>query len=110
MTKRLLSWDGSPHSAARWWHEDSEGWAIETVQEPSLLLDMNKAAQNHCDTHWSDRSAKLVARIPAIVIELWRTRYGLDYYSRDPDVQRKIDQLLDSNEWRWLRVDNSRLG
>lgn len=109
MTKRLLAWDGNPHGTATWWHEDGEGWAVETVQDATALLDMNKEAQNHCYPYFTDRSAKLVARIPLIVIELWRNRYGIDYYSRDPDVQRKVDDLLNSREWCWLRTDGSTL-
>ena len=90
------------------WHEDGEGnWAAEIVQDNTVLLDMNKEAQNHCDTHFSDRSAKLVARIPYSVIYKWLVDYGIDYFDPSPDTQRKVDSLLNSNEWRYLRVDNS---
>jgi hypothetical protein len=110
MSKRLLAWDGSPGGTATWWHEDGDGdWAIEMMQDVTALLDANKEAQNHCYPYFSDRSAKLVARIPHIVIELWRVRYGIDYYSPDPDVQKKVDQLLNSSEWCWLRVGGGTL-
>jgi hypothetical protein len=109
MTKRLLAWDGDPDGTAKYWHEDSEGWAVETVQDATALLDMNKEAQNHADTRFMDRSAKLVARIPFIIIEKWRNELGIDYWSRDPDMQRKVDDLLNSSEWRWLRTDESTL-
>jgi hypothetical protein len=51
----------------------------------------------------------MVARIPLIVIALWRNTLGIDYWSQDPAVQRKIDDLLNSNEWKWLRTDGSQL-
>jgi hypothetical protein len=109
MTRRLLGWDGTPHGTVKWWHENSEGWAVETVQDATDLLDLNKEAQNHHDTHFSDRSAKMVARIPFIIIEKWRNELGIDYWSRDPDMQRKVDDLLNSSEWKWLRTDESNL-
>jgi hypothetical protein len=109
MTKRLLGWDGDPNGTAKWWHEDGEGWAVETVQDATALLDLNKEIQNHHDTHFSDRSAKLVALIPLIIIEKWRNELGIDYWSRDPDMQRKVDALLNDPDWRWLRTDGSTL-
>lgn len=106
-SKRLLGYD-SLSGLAKYWHEDGEGnWAQEVVQDNTALLDANKEAQNHCDTHFHDRSAKLVARIPYSVIYKWLVDYGIDYFDMDPGVQRKVDDLLNSNEWRYLRVDES---
>jgi hypothetical protein len=107
MTKRLLGYD-SLSGLAKWWHEDGEGnWAQEVVQDNDALLDANKVAQNHCDTRMREGTARLVARIPYSVIYKWRVDYGIDYFDPDPAVQRKVDDLLNSNEWRYLRVDNS---
>jgi hypothetical protein len=105
VNKRLLGFDPDT-GLAKWWHEDGEGnWAQEIVQDNTALLDANKEAQNHCDTHFPDRSVKLVARIPYSVIYTWMVKYGVDYWN--PDHQDKVDSLLNSSEWRYLRTDGS---
>jgi hypothetical protein len=105
MTQRLLGFDPAT-GLAQWWIEDGEGnWAQKSSQDASPILDLNKEAQNHCNPYNADRDVRMVARIPLIVIALWRNQYGIDYWSQDPDVQRRIDRLLDDPEWRWLRVD-----
>lgn len=93
---------------AKFWHEDGEGnWAVESVQDVTAVLDANKEAQNHCSTFNDARDWKLVARIPLIIIDKWRNELGIDYWSNDPDMQRKVDDLLNSSEWRYLRTDSS---
>jgi hypothetical protein len=106
--KRILSWDGDPGGVVWWWHEDNAGnWAIEMVQDTTALLDFNVETQNHYDTNWSEGDGRLVARIPPVVVELWRKLYGVDYHSRDPDEQRKVDKLLNDLDWYKLRTDRS---
>lgn len=115
MSKKLIGHNGFDRAA--YWHEHGDGsWAIEAVQEDlQPLLDRNKVFQNHGDMRWGDEfgdmnlGVKMVATIPMVVIDLWRTKYGIDYFDPDPEVQKRIDRLLDSNEWRYLRTDNSRL-
>jgi hypothetical protein len=67
------------------------------------LLDLNKEAQNHCDPYNGERDVRMVARIPLIVIAKWRNELGVDYWN--PDHQDKVDELLNSTDWRWLRTD-----
>jgi hypothetical protein len=104
MTKRLLGWDEAT-GLAQWWHADSDDWAQEQVQFAAPILDLNKEAQNHCDPYNGERDVRMVARIPLIIIAKWRNELGIDYWSRDPDMQRKVDALLNDPEWRWLRTD-----
>lgn len=108
MSKRLLGWDGTEHGMATWWHENGEddGWSVEYVQDTADLLDLNKEAQNHCNPWNADRDVRMVARIPLIVITKWRNELGIDYWN--PDHQDAVNRLLDSSDWRWLRVDGSR--
>jgi hypothetical protein len=109
MTQRLLGFDPAT-GLAQWWIEDGEGnWAQKSSQVATPILDLNKEAQNHCDPYNAERDVRMVARIPLIVIALWRNTLGIDYWSQDPAVQRKIDDLLNSNEWKWLRTDGSQL-
>jgi hypothetical protein len=109
-TRRLLSWDGDPNSVATWWIDDDDGnWAVEVVQDTNALLNFNVERQNHYDMRWSDGDTRMVASIPHVVIELWKKLYGVDYYSRDPDMQRKVDKLLNDSDWYKLRTDGSTL-
>jgi hypothetical protein len=102
MTQRLLGWDHAT-GLAKWWHEDGDDWAQETVQHAVPILDLNKEAQNHCNPYNAERDVRMVTRIPLIIVEKWRNELGVDYWN--PDHQDKVDALLNSNEWRWLRTD-----
>ena len=103
MTQRLLDWNQET-GVASWWLEDAEGnWAKQSFQDTQRLLDLNKEAQNHCDPYNGERDVRMVARIPLIVIAKWRNELGVDYWN--PDHQDKIDELLNSADWRWLRTD-----
>ena len=104
MSQRLLGFDPAT-GLAQWWLEDGEGnWAQKSSQVVAPLLDLNKEAQNHCDPYNGARDVRMVARIPLIVIAKWRNELGVDYWN--PDHQDKVDELLNSADWRWLRTDS----
>jgi hypothetical protein len=116
VSRKLLSYNGFDRAA--YWHEHGDGsWAIEQVQaDLTPLLDRNKVYQNHGGgMKWGDEFGEMnldvrhVATIPWIVIEQWKRDYGIDYMDPDPEVQKRIDRLLDSNEYKWLRTDTSKL-
>lgn len=116
MSRKLLGHNGG--GRATYWHEHGDGsWAIEQVQaDLTQFLDANKVYQNHGDgMKWGDDygdlnlDVRMVARIPWIVIDDWRVKYGIDYFDPDPEVQKRIDRLLDSNEYKWLRTTTGRL-
>src|SRR6266508_3510998 len=105
MSQRLLGFDPAT-GLAQWWLEDGEGnWAQKSSQVVAPLLDLNKEAQNHCDPYNGERDVRMVARIPLIVIAKWRNELGVDYWN--PDHQDKVDELLNSADWRWLRTDGA---
>jgi hypothetical protein len=105
MSERLYGYD-SQSGLAKIWHEDGEGnWTVQYIQNNDILLDANKAASNHCDPYNADKSVRHVARISYSVIYKWLVDYGIDYFN--PDHQQAVDRLLDSNEWRYLRVDGA---
>ena len=81
------------------------GWAYETQQNIEPILDANKAAQNDVPAELKSIGAKRVASIPLVFIQKWFDEHGIDYWN--PDHQQKVDELLDSPEYRWLRTDDS---
>lgn len=83
------------------------GWAYETQQEVSPILDQNKAFQNDVPREMKQLGARRVASIPLVFIQKWYDELGIDYWN--PDHQQKVDELLDSSEYKWLRTDNSML-
>ncbi|MEO1042837.1 MAG: hypothetical protein AAFX52_11145 [Pseudomonadota bacterium] len=51
-----------------------------------------------------------VACIPEIVQLLWYNQYGVTVWDMsDPDMLKKVMRLLDDPEWKYLRVEQSRL-
>lgn len=89
--------------------ESTGDWAIERVADVQPIIDRNKELANH-GVHRKtpgDLDMRLVAEIPCEVIYLWLVRYGINALKREhwPAVKR----LLNSNEWRGLRTDNSYL-
>lgn len=84
-------------------------WCHETVQDCDPIVEANKEAQNHCSPWNADRTMRLEARIPLIFREVWIRRYGVDFLSPDPDMQRRVDRLLNDSEWRWMRTSNAQL-
>ena len=103
MAPRLLGYDHTT-GLAKWWHESGDGdWAQETVQDAVPILELNREAANHCNPYNAARDVRMVARIPHIIIAKWRNELGVDYWN--PDHQDKVDDLLNSNEWKWLRTD-----
>jgi hypothetical protein len=86
------------------------GWAYETIQHTTHdILDFNKERQNHYSATSQVNGDRLVASIPLIFVQKWLDDYGIDYWNPDPDMQKRVDRLLDDPEWKWLRTDNSTL-
>lgn len=120
MSRKLIGTNGIDR--ATYWHEHGDGsWAIEQVRaDTTPLYERNKVFQNHGNgMKWNDwhddglgdldLDVRHVATIGFDVIDKWFVEYGIDYFDPDPEVQKRIDRLLDSNEWRHLRTNNLKL-
>jgi hypothetical protein len=81
-------------------------WAYETIQNTDPIIEANKWNQSFNPIS-GNVPMKRVASIPVIFIEKWKRELGIDYWSKDPAMQRKVDALLNSSEWKWLRTDES---
>lgn len=89
---------------------------IQDTQALDAVLDRNQAMASTNDG-WSvegkSKSDKLLRRqatVPWDVINKWWDELGINYFSTDPDVQRKIDSLLDSSEYSKLRTADYTVG
>lgn len=81
-------------------------------QDVSAFLDFNKSRQVDAKGTFNRKGCwgTHVAHIPDIVMMQWFKDYGITAWDlSDPDMQKKVFSLLNSNEWSYLRVERSRL-
>ena len=78
-------------------------WVYQTIQDVEPILEANKAEQNSGVK--PSGTMRKVASIPLVLIVEWEKKYGLNFYNKDhwPGIKA----LLNSNEYRHLRTDNS---
>jgi hypothetical protein len=103
MSKRLLDFD--PNTGLKTFHsydETEDKTFVSYEQDVEPLLDRNKAAQMENTGRMGDMVH--VASIPSSVQLKWLIEHGVDITNKDhmPGVKR----LLNSNEWRYLKVRN----
>lgn len=105
MSKKLLDYD--PLTGIKTYHQYDHGTGlthIEEVQDCSSILERNKRLQN--DTSYSYNGKKVdwfhFATVPNTVLYKFMTDYGLDY--RNEDDLKKIERLLQSREYMYLRT------
>lgn len=71
------------------------------------IVDINKIEANHVNT---GRMGDLThaARIPTMVMYEWLTKYGVDAwkYSSCEETRRRVNKLLNSSDYRYLKVRN----
>ena len=110
MSRRFMDWQGDDTAAAYYLHETGGEIAVEMVQDLDPVFARTHAIREHLNPHSADKSLRMDAVIPAVVIEIWRKEYGVDFYQmNDPDQQRWIDKMLSSNEWYKLRTSKGTL-
>tara|TARA_A100000172_G_scaffold7502_1_gene4126 strand:+ start:124 stop:447 length:324 start_codon:yes stop_codon:yes gene_type:complete len=91
----------NPSDVRQYFHYDEAEDKSTVYQEQDVepILRANKIEMNHIDQ--SGNFMKHVACIPRIVIEQWR-KEGLNFF--DPNDWKKIQQKLNSNEFRYFRT------
>lgn len=103
MSERLF--DHDPYSGMTTWHSYDE--ATDTTffryeQDTSAILDFNKEAQAESFDKRSDMWH--AAKVPNVIIMKWLTEHGVDFWNKDH--QDGVRRLLNSNEYRYLRVNH----
>lgn len=88
---------------------------VRRTQDTTAYLDANRAERNEAPT-WrpyasgrKDKSMRKVASIPLIVIEQWM-REGVNIFDPSPEMQKKVAEKLNSNEFQGLRTYPGRVG
>lgn len=102
--ERLLDFD--PSTGMKTWFSSSDDdggtWNLRYEQDASSLLDACKEAQAES---WDKRSEMWhAASVPTVVMMEWMTKHGVRAW--DPDHKDGVKRLLNSDEYRHLRVRN----
>ena len=68
------------------------------------IIDQNKREANHFATGRMGDMER-AARIPIEVMYEWKVKFDVDAwrYASDPDVEKKVNQLLNSSDYRYLK-------
>jgi hypothetical protein len=82
-------------------------FGVERRDNVAPLLEHNKFQQNNPEFQSRGHRRK-VADIPGGLYQLWKTVLG-DPTSGDPEVLKRWDAKLNSNEWRHLRTNTERI-
>ena len=101
--ERLLDYD--PVSGEKqWFSEDDNGECfIRYEQDISAVLDYNKERQANNDL---DKRAEMwhAATIPNVILMEWKNKHGVEFWNADHKAG--VKRLLNSDEYRYLRVNN----
>lgn len=86
-----------------WISTDSDGNSfIRYEQDTAPILDFNKEMQNDGFDKRSDYWH--AAKIPNSILMKWAIEHGVEFWN--PDHKDGVKRLLNSNEYRYLRVNN----
>lgn len=109
---RDTEYDDFTGITTKYWIDKSNGdLTIERIEDVESILQHNKQlqAENHNKSFINDSSwGHKVADIPNIVIEQW-LKEGIDLFSTDPDMKKKVLRKLQDPSYRYLRTMNTRL-
>lgn len=71
-------------------------------KDTQIILEANKAAASQATGRMGDMVH--AASIPAEVQFLWWDKYRINSWSPNEDDRKRIKKLLNSSEWRYLKV------
>jgi hypothetical protein len=85
---------------------------IKRTQDTTGYLEQNRREFNEAPTwrpYAGPRAMRKVASIPNIVVEQWM-REGVNILDPSPEMQKKVAEKLNSNEYAYLRTYPGRVG
>lgn len=102
MSLRLFDHDHET-GITEWFEDTPDGFRIHYHQDAEPIVELNKAKQSAGRAYYAqDNEMWKVASIPIVVQYQWMTQHGVDLMNRDH--WPKVRQLLNSNEWRYLKT------
>ena len=103
--------DSSPIKRKATYNHTDDTVVHHAVQDIEPLLELNKKEYNkdyiHGGVETKETGMRKVASIPLIIVEKWKRDHGIDMMNKDH--WPKIKQLLNSNEYKFLRTHESNL-
>jgi hypothetical protein len=97
------------------YRREGDQLTVTRTQDVEGYLEQNKREMNEAPS-WRpyasgtvDRPMRKVASIPMIVIESWM-KEGVNIFDPSPEMQKKIAEKLNSNEYEYLRTYPGRVG
>lgn len=102
----------TPLGVTRDYYSDDEGnITVNASQDLEPLLDRNKAAANDRGKRITSDYANPIATIPPVIALHWLKTEGWWVFDADKDegVEKKLNQKLNSSDWRYLRTSELRV-
>jgi len=97
----------NPHSACTetyYWDDVTKTMTVRNHYDVTDIIESNKRrANNSLDTRFGGEMMHHIAEIPNGVIATW-AKDGIDVFSEDPDMQKKVMRRLHDPEWRYLKT------
>ena len=106
--------DFNPHTGVKKYlgdnPDDPEGVLVKTEfsrRVSQKIVDLNKAEANHLNTGRMGDMER-AARIPIEVMYEWKAKFNVDAwrYSACEDTRRRVNALLNSSDYRYLKCRN----
>lgn len=110
MAKRILDYDPVTGMTTTFDYDHvSDTTIIGREQDVSILLEVNKALQSTDDyfKQGVKESWLHYASYPPIIIEKWLNEYGVNVF--DKDHQKKVKELTNRPEYRYLKTTTKRV-
>ena len=108
MAWRLLDDDENKTEWFKYDENTGESITRTTYKGTKLVTDLNKEVQSKEFGRGQDNEMHHVARIPPEIIHKWLVDYGVNVYNKEHGP--RVMALLDSNEWKHLRLNTGKLG
>lgn len=98
----------NPITGARedyFWDEMEQKMTVRKRHEVGSILEANKAQANKSlDQRFGNEMMHKVADIPMAVAVQWKKELGVDLFSNDPWHKKRVRQLLNDPENRYLKT------
>lgn len=83
---------------------------VEQRADVTEMIEANKRMANaNSGKRYGDGLMHEVARIPNLIAFKWLREDGLDIYSNEPNMRRKLFRKLNDPEWKYLKTTDKRI-